>query len=84
MIFPFLVALVHKKPYVECTKYVRITLPPFSDTQLTEENHGMLHPPHLTLVYGFGAIFLPVASGTVVVCKNNTRVLGRSGPENII
>ncbi len=24
----------------------------------------------------FGAIFFPVASGTVVVCKNNTKVLG--------
>ncbi len=27
----------------------------------------------------FGAIFFPVASGTVVVCKNNMKVLGRSG-----
>ncbi len=36
---------------------------------------------HPTLVSGFGTIFSPVASGTVVVCKNNTRVLGRSGPE---
>ncbi len=37
--------------------------------------------PHITLFSGFGAIVSPVASGTVVVCKNNTRVLGRSGPE---
>ena len=29
-----------------------------------------------TMVSGFGAIFPPVASGTVIVCKNNTRVLG--------
>ncbi len=34
-----------------------------------------------TIVYVFGALFFLVASGTVVVCKNNTRVLGRSGPE---
>ena len=31
------------------------------------------------MVSHFGAIFSPVASGTVVVCKNNTTVLGRSG-----
>ena len=31
------------------------------------------------MVSHFGAIFSPVASGTVDVCKNNTRVLGRSG-----
>ena len=31
------------------------------------------------MVSHFGAISPPVASGTVVVCKNNTRVLGRSG-----
>jgi hypothetical protein len=29
----------------------------------------------------FGALFFLVASGTVVVCKNNTRVLGSIGPE---
>jgi hypothetical protein len=29
----------------------------------------------------FGTLFFLVASGTVVVCENNTRVLGRSGPE---
>jgi hypothetical protein len=28
------------------------------------------------MVCGFGAISHPVASGTVVVCKSNTRVLG--------
>ncbi len=39
-IFPSFVASGAKIPYVECTKYVRITLPPFSDTQLTQENHG--------------------------------------------
>jgi hypothetical protein len=32
-----------------------------------------------TMVSHYGAIFSPVASGTVVVCENNTRVLGRSG-----
>jgi hypothetical protein len=32
-----------------------------------------------TMVSHCGAIFSPVASGTVIVCKNNTRVLGRSG-----
>ena len=32
-----------------------------------------------TMVSHFGAIFFPVAPGTVVVCKNNTRVLVRSG-----
>jgi len=31
------------------------------------------------MVSHFGAIPPPIASGTVVVCKNNTRVLGRSG-----
>ena len=31
------------------------------------------------MVSHFGAIFSPVASGTAVVCKNNTTVLGRSG-----
>jgi hypothetical protein len=39
-IFPSFVASGTKKTYVECTKYVRITLLPFSDTQLTQENHG--------------------------------------------
>ncbi len=34
-----------------------------------------------TMVNVFGALFFLVASGTVVVCKNNTRVLGRSEPE---
>jgi len=33
----------------------------------------------LSIVYVFRAIFPPVASGTVVVCENNTRVLGRRG-----
>ena len=32
---------------------------------------------HSRVVYVFRAIFSPIASGTVVVCKNNTRVLGR-------
>ncbi len=35
----------------------------------------------ITMVNVFGALFFLVASGTVVVCKNNTRVLARSGPE---
>ena len=35
--------------------------------------------PIPTTVSHFGAIFFPVAHGTVVVCKNNTRVLGRRG-----
>jgi hypothetical protein len=42
---------------------------------------GICNIEQSTLVSGFGAIFSPIASGTVVVCKNNTRVLGRSGPE---
>ncbi len=33
------------------------------------------------MVNVFGALFFLVASGIVVVCKNNARVLGRSGPE---
>jgi hypothetical protein len=38
--FPSFVASGAKIPYLECTKYVRITLSPFSNTQLTQENHG--------------------------------------------
>jgi hypothetical protein len=37
------------------------------------------HAPHIG--FWLWRHFFPVASGTVVVCKNNTRVLGRSGPE---
>jgi hypothetical protein len=34
-----------------------------------------------TMVCLFGALFSLVASGTLVVCENNTRVLGRRGAE---
>ena len=40
----------------------------------------------VTSVSGFGAIFSPVGSNTIVVCKNNTRFLGSwlvSGKKNI-
>jgi len=38
-----------------------------------------IRPEQDTMVSHFGAIPPPLASGAVIVCKNNTTVLGRSG-----